>query len=390
MRFASSITSAKEAPAAVDELLESIDTRVTPGMVDLVLLFVTAHFRDDLDDVLERVASTFPGAVILGCTAEGTIGSDRELERVASMSLLAASMPDVSVRPFKINQAQLERVTDSSGWERIVGVAPESSPTFIVLADPFRFAIQRFVDQINEFYPGTPLMGGVASAGVMPEQNRLVLNGELHREGLVGIALTGALSVTTVVSQGCRPIGRPFVVTKCERNLVTELGGKPALQGLHDVLANLGEQDKRLVRQSLFLGRVIDEYKERFTPGDFLIHNIIGVDRESGAMALAGHVRVGGTVQFHVRDAVTADQDLRAMLAPHVDIDVCGAMLFGCNGRGTHMWSEPGHDVDVLHELLGDVPVAGFFCGGEIGPIGGKNFVHGFTASIGLFSKRHV
>lgn len=385
MRFASSITDATDARRAVDELLEPIDSRLTRGMVDLALLFITKDFKDHLADVIDRIGTGFPGAVLLGCTAQGTIGHDKELERVPSMSLLVASMPNVEVRPFHMRQSDLESIRTPLDWERIVGVSPESRPTFVALADPFRMAIHDFVEQINEAYPGSPLVGGVASAARMPQQNRLILNGDTHREGIVGIALTGLLAVDTVVSQGCRPIGKPFVITKAERNVIRELGGRAALKRLQDVLARLSNEDERLVKQSLFVGRVIDEYKDRFTRGDFLIHNIIGVDRHSGAIAIAGHARIGATVQFHVRDAASADEDLRTMLSPHADTGVRGALLFGCNGRGTQMWPEPGHDVGVLRELLGDVPVAGFFCGGEFGPIGGANFIHGFTASIALF-----
>jgi small ligand-binding sensory domain FIST len=385
MRFASSIASASDARRAVDVLLETIDAHVTPGMVDLVMLFTTAHFEDDLPGVADRISTAFPGGVVVGCTAEGTIGGDKELEHMPSMSLLVASMPDVDIRPFYMRQTELESAATPLDWERIVGVSPESEPTFLVLADPFRLAVHDLVDQINDAYPGAPLIGGVASGAQMPRQTRLILNDEVYREGAIGVALTGRLAVDTVVSQGCRPIGKPFVITKGERNVIRELGGRAPLEQLHGVLANLSAQDEGLARQSLFVGRVIDEYKDRFVRGDFLIHNIIGADRRSGALAMAGHARVGATVQFHVRDAASADEDLRAMLAPHAGTGVRGALLFGCNGRGTNMWPKPGHDVGVLRELLGDVPVAGFFCGGEFGPIGGKNFVHGFTASIALF-----
>lgn len=387
MRFAATVTRASEVDRAIEEILAPIDQRVTPGMVDLALLFVSAHFEDDLEAVVERVMTALPNATLIGCTAEGTIGVDQELERVPSMSLLAATMPDVRVRPFHIRQQDLEAAETSHDWERIVAVSPESQPLFIGFADPFRLNVQEFLDQLNLMYPGAPLIGGVASAAHEPGQNRLIVNGEVVREGMVGVAMTGSFTVTTVVSQGCRPIGKPFVITRGERNVVLELGGRPTLQQLQDILAGLSEQDEQLARQSLFLGRVIDEYKDRFDCGDFLIQNILGADRSNGAIAIAGHARVGATVQFHVRDAESADQDLRRLLAPHADGSIQGAVLFGCNGRGTNMWPKPGHDVGVLRQLLGDVPVAGFFCGGEFGPIGGKNFIHGLTASVALFSE---
>ena len=388
MRFASAITESVDVAAAIAELQHGIETRTTPGMIDLALLFATGHYEDDLPEIVEQVGSFMSNAVLIGCTAEGTLAVDREVERTPSLSLLAATMPDVRIRPFHIRQSELHAATDPSDWERLVGVSNESKPLFVALADPFRFAVHDFIESLNNFYPGAPLVGGVASAGQRPEQNRLIINGEIEQEGVVGVALSGAFEVDTVVSQGCRPIGKPFVITRGERNAIRELGGRPALQQLHDVIVNLTSGDEDLAKQSLFVGRVIDEYKEQFTRGDFLIHNILGVDKGSGAIGIAGHARVGATVQFHVRDADSADEDLRRMLETHHGKDIRGAMLFSCNGRGTHMWPEPGHDIGALRDVLGAIPTAGFFCGGEFGPVGGRNFVHGFTASIALFREK--
>jgi len=387
LRFASSITAASDAEKAVDELLAPIGERVTPGMADLALLFATAHFEDELPEVVERVCKAFPTAIVSGCTAEGTIGFDREIERTPSMSLLVACMPDVTVRPFYVHQEQLESVANVFDWERLTGVSPESRPTFVAFGDPFSANIPAFVDQINSTFPGAPLIGGVASAARAPGENRLIGAGEIHREGIVGLTLTGRLTVHTIVSQGCRPIGRHFVITKGDRNVIFELGGRTALEQLQNVLVSLSPEDEQLAKQSLLIGRVIDERKETFSRGDFLIHNILGVDRKSGAIGIAGHARVGTTVQFHVRDADSADEDLRSLLTPFVARDVRGAILFGCNGRGTSMWPKPGHDARVLKEIFGDVPTGGFFCGGEFGPIGGNNYIHGFTASIALIGE---
>ena len=389
MRFASSITAHPEADAAVEELLAPLDRRVTPGMIDLAFLFCTAHYEDDFETVAERVAEFLPAAVLVGCTAEGTIGAEREIERMPSMALLAGTLPDVRINPFHVQQSQLEATNDHHDWERLVGVAPESDPVFVALADPFRIDVLSFVERLNRAYPQVPLFGGVASAGSKPKENLLLLNGEIVREGIVGVALTGNLVAEAVVSQGCRPIGKHFVVTKGERNVLRELGGKPTLRRLREVLEKLTPAERKLAEQSLLLGRAIDEYRSEFTRGDFLIHNIMGADTNTGALAIAGPARVGTTVQFHVRDAASADEDLRTALGPYADGDIRGALLFSCNGRGTRMWpKQPGHDARALRETVGDVPVAGFFCAGEFGPVGGQNFVHGFTASVALLRPR--
>ncbi len=387
MRFASSITDESEAGAAVERLIEPIDRRVTPGSADLVLLFSTLDHSERMPFVLTRLGEAFPHAAIMGCTACGTIGVDREIEAPPSMALLVGTLPDVRIRPFHITGSDLDRADDLPAWERLVGVSPESNPKFLVWADPFAIDVMAFLDRINQWFPGAPVLGGVASAGRRRGETMLFVEGEIVDEGVCGVALTGDLVFEPVVSQGCRPIGTPFVVTGGEKNIIRELGGHAPLTRLHDVLESLPPADMELARKSLFLGRVINEYKDRFTRGDFLIHNITGADRESGAFAIAGPVHVDTTVQFHVRDGASADEDIRAALLPHLDSDVEALILFGCNGRGSQMWPEPNHDITVVREVLGDVPIAGMFCAGEFGPVGGKNFIHGFTASMALLKQ---
>lgn len=384
MRFASSISDHADTQAAVEQLIEPIDRRVTPGSVDLALLFATGEHAERMPYVLTRLGEAFPHAMIMGCTACGTIGVNREIESPPSMSLMVGALPDVQIRPFHITQSELERAEDLPAWERLVGVSPESDPKFLVWADPFALDVMSFLEHINEHFPGAPILGGVASAGRQAGENMLFVEGEIQREGVCGVALTGDLVLDPVVSQGCRPIGTTFVVTRGQRNIIMELGGHAPLSRLHDVLESLPPADMDLARKSLFLGRAIDEYKDRFARGDFLIHNITGADRDSGALAIAGPVHVGTTVQFHVRDGESADEDLRGALGPHVGEDVEAVLLFGCNGRGTNMWQKPDHDITVVRHLFGEVPIAGMFCAGEFGPVGGKNFIHGFTASMGI------
>jgi small ligand-binding sensory domain FIST len=385
MRFASSATSQAVAADAVRELLAPIDRRVTPGMVDLVMLFCTLHYDSDVEFILRSLQEAFPQAIIMGCSACGTIGEEREIETGPGMAMIACSMPDVVLYPFHLKQDDLAASRTHLDWERRVGVSPESCKAFLAWADPFRMQVMAFVDQINQFYPRAPLIGGVASGGRRQDQNVLFYAGEVVREGVVGVALTGEVDVGTVVSQGCRPIGKPFVVTKGMKNIISELGGHAPLSQLDAVLKQLPPEDFELAKQFLLLGRVIDEHKSDFGRGDFLIHSITGADRETGALAIAGPVRVGSTVQFHIRDAATADEDLRLALAPHIGTDVAGALLCSCNGRGTQMWASPNHDIGTLHDMLGDVPAAGLFCAGEFGPVAFRNFIHGFTASIALF-----
>ncbi len=394
MRFASALTSRPDGDSATADLLDQIGTTIDPAAANFALVFCSAHYEDELQQIINGLTQALPAASVIGCTAEGTIGCDREEQRSCSISLLVGEMPGVDVRPFQISQEQLDQSEGADDWKPLLQIDDQTNPFVVVFGDPFTFHIQNFLEKTNQALPGMPIVGGLASGADRPGQNRLILDAGLYDEGLVGLTLSGNIFARTVVSQGCKPIGTPFVVTKCERNIVQELGRKPALNRLREVVEELDQKDLILAQQSLFMGRAINEYQAKFRRGDFLIHNILGYDQKGGAIAIAAMPRVGTTVQFHVRDAGSADEDLRDMLA---DISPscqehppAGAMLISCNGRGIRMWpQQDAHDVTVLHEACGQLPVAGYFAAGEIGPVVDRNFIHGFTAIVVLLSPKH-
>jgi small ligand-binding sensory domain FIST len=233
------------------------------------------------------------------------------------------------------------------------------------------------------------VLGGMSSGGAAPGENRVVLGREVYEQGAVAALIDGKVRVRSVVSQGCRPIGQTFVITKAERNLIHELGGLPTMQRLQEVHATLSEEERRMLRSGLHVGRALSEYQDKFEHGDFLIRNVIGADPQSGVVAVGDYMRVGQTVQFHLRDEKSADEDLRKLLkkaAAESDLAAArGALLFTCNGRGTRLFSTSNHDAGCVREVLGEIPVAGFFAQGEIGPVAGANFLHGFTASVAVF-----
>jgi small ligand-binding sensory domain FIST len=247
--------------------------------------------------------------------------------------------------------------------------------------------VDTLIGQLADQHPGLVVLGGLASAALGPGGNRLVLDDRVHTSGAVGALIGPGSRLSAVVSQGCRPIGRPLVVTKAERNIIYELAGQPALERLLEMVKDgMPERDITLINQGLHIGLVIDEHKADFERGDFLVRNVMGADQSNGAIAVGDVVEIGTTVQFHVRDAESADEDLRRMLeARQAD----GALLFTCNGRGTRLFAEPNHDAEVVGELLFEPPLAGFFAAGELGPVGGRNFLHGFTASLALFQDLH-
>ncbi|MDP6357126.1 MAG: FIST N-terminal domain-containing protein [Planctomycetota bacterium] len=392
LKFFSAISGADTAAEALEDLKSQIRmTWCSKERADLACLFISADHREDAHELLEGIHRLAEIGALIGCTGESIIGSNKEIEQAPAVSLWLAKMPDVNVLPFAMGMGEISLAGDLNDWTIRTGASPDRQPYFIVLPEPFTSDPKKTLEALNETYEGSTIFGGVPSAGG-PGENLLFYNDQVRDEGLVGIALEGDIEVQAVVSQGCRPIGRPFVVTNAQDNLIFELAGEPALQRFQEVYSGLDEMDQSMVKKGLHVGRVVDEYKEDFQRGDFLIRNVLGADKDSGGLAIAERVRVGQTVQFHVRDADSADEDLRELLEQDIEhaegASPAGALLFSCNGRGTRMFDRPCHDAGVFSEVMGHVPLAGFFAAGEIGPIGNENFIHGFTASLAMFRPR--
>jgi small ligand-binding sensory domain FIST len=379
MKCASALSTARDPRAAVEEVLSGLTAGLAGDRADLTLAFASPHHAEALGGL--SAASRARGLTrhVLGCTAETIVADGREIEGDPALVLWAIRLPAGSrLTPISL----LFDGQRFNGWPEVVGPGGRA---LVLLGDPFSFPADHWLMAVREGNPGLPVVGGMASGAQAPGRNRLVLDDEVFEDGAVAALLHGPFSIRTVVSQGCRPIGRPMIVTKAEKNLIRELGRRPALEVFRETFAELEPDDQELVRQGLHLGRVINEYQGSFDRGDFLVRNVIGAD-DSGAIAITDHVRVGQTVQFHVRDAATADEDLDTLLAKSRSRPA-GALLFSCNGRGTRLFPTPDHDVDAIRRAFGPIPVAGFFAMGEIGPVGGQNFLHGFTASVALFEE---
>jgi len=325
---------------------------------------------------------------MIGCSAEGVIGGEREIEREAGMSLLVGELSDVRLHPFHIASESDWRdcLTDPQSLREQFGAGSETRG-IIGFGDPFTTPLTQLLPILDRDIPKIPLIGGMASAARRPGQNILVRNDEICDRGMVGVSLSGPLRIETVVSQGCRPIGRHMIVTRSHENVIEQLGGKPAVQVLREVVSELPESEQNLLQNGLFVGQVASEYREKFNRGDFLVRNVIGIDEENGTVSIADYVKTGQTVQFHVRDAQTADEDLSLMLdgQQKAPAPAAGGLLFSCNGRGLRMFEEPCHDIRIARKSMPSTPIAGFFAAGELGPVAGKNFVHGHTASFALF-----
>jgi small ligand-binding sensory domain FIST len=389
MRFASALTTKTDWREAVDDLCLQVATRLGPAKSQLAVLFAHPNYVPHIDSIIDATQKAVGARHLIGCTGAGIISADQELEAKPSLSLLVGELPDVQIFPFYLTEKELEESTGPAFWHFQLELEPDATPQFIVLVDPFTTRAMQLVDALVEAYPQSPMIGGLASGAQQPGDNRLFIDGKVYDEGAVGVGLTGRIALRSVVSQGCRPIGEPFTVTRADKNIVFELAGRPPMKILQEMLPQLPSRDRELARSALFLGRVVNEYQEEFARGDFLIRNLIGSDPQSGALAVGDLLRTGQTVQFQVRDAETADEDFRFLLASERrELGMNqprGALLFSCLGRGERMYGAAHHDIKLVQENLGPVPVAGFFCNGEIGPVGHRAFIHGFTSVVGLF-----
>ena len=271
----------------------------------------------------------------------------------------------------------------------MIGVQADRAPNFVILADPYSFPVQDFLLGMDFAFPQANKIGGLASGATHQGGNALFLDGEVLRSGAIGLALDGNITIDTVVAQGCRPIGRSMRISKSDRNMLLELDGQSPMEVLRSLLQELSARDRELLGHSLFLGVVMDELIDDPIQGDFLIRNVVGMDQGSGGLAIGEMLKEGQLVQFHLRDADTSSGDLQAVLSRYADenraIDIPGALLFSCLGRGEYLYGKPNHDTALLRDKLGSIPLGGFFCNGEIGPVSGTTFLHGYTSSFGLF-----
>jgi small ligand-binding sensory domain FIST len=388
MPFAAAISTRADTAQAMSEVCAKVREQL-PGGADLAMIFFSPHHGEAASQLVSLARDQLAPRHLLGCSGESIVGNDQEVEGGPAISVWLGCWKDrVKLTPFHLMLEQTPDGYSLMEWpDELAGADPAKAVIFL-LGDLYTFPADEFLKQMNQDHKGLRVLGGMASGAQGPGQSQLLLDDRVLEEGAVGLLVEGPVQIRSVVSQGCRPIGRHMVITRGRDNVIAELGGKPPLAQLQDLWQELTPRDQQLFQKGLHVGRVINEYQDEFHRGDFLVRNVMGVDQESGAIAITDRVRVGQTVQFHVRDAASADEDLHELL--QIDLSAHekkpgGALLFTCNGRGSRLFPEPHHDARAIRSEAGTVPLAGFFAAGELGPIGGQNFIHGFTASVVLF-----
>jgi len=382
--FAAALSLHPVATQAVGEVAGAVLEQLDGRPPDLVVVFVSPHFSGAVEDMVDALATVLGTRAVIGASMAGVIGGAHEVEDAPGIAVWAAELPGTDVRAFEMGVEEARSTPALVGWPgEVLGADPQPA-TLVLLADPFTFPIESVLERLAVLHPGLQVVGGLASAARGPGGNRLVLGHRVTASGAVGALLVGGTPVEALVSQGCRPLGRPFTVTDVDGAALLGLGGRRPLERLAQLALALPDEERERLVAGLHLGVVVDEQREIFRSGDFLVRNVVGARQDDGALVVAAPLELGQTVQFQVRDAAAADEDLRARLAGR---DASAALLFTCTGRGRRLFGSPDHDAAAIGDAFGHVAVAGAFCAGELGPVGGRNHVHGFTASMALFGE---
>lgn len=377
---------------ALQEWAQSLRAKLEAPKVSLGLVFIAPPLFDHAPQILEilQVHARIP--MLLGCSGAGLVAGAQEFEEEAGITLGLYWLPDAELHAVRFQQEQLEDVTEPSQWHQRLGISPDSVTGWLAFVDPFHLDVEKWLTQWNAAFAPSPIAGGLAGGVPGEQRTQIYLNGEVFEEGGVAVCIGGKVRLSTIVSQGCTPIGETWIVTKTDRNLIHKIANRPAYQVLVETFSQLPGDEQKKARGNLFLGLAINEYLEEFRRGDFLVRNLLGGDPATGNLAVDALPRPGQTIQFHRRDATAASEDLKAMLEQAwrelAGIPIYGGCLFVCNGRGKHLFSRPHHDAGLVQDRMGPLGLTGLFCNGELGPVGGRSFLHGYTASVALFVKR--
>jgi small ligand-binding sensory domain FIST len=416
MQWASALSTRPFLEAAVEEVVEQAQAALQT-QADLGLIFISSAFTSEFSRLLPLLRDKLPGVPLVGASGGGVIGMTsrgkaREVEDEPALSLTLATLPGVKVKTFHLAAPDFPDLdAGPDAWAQLVDVPLEEQPHFVLLADPFSSKITDLLQGLDFAFPGAAKVGGLASSGT-GNTSGLFCDHHWHREGTVGVALSGNIVLETIVAQGCRPIGQPYWVAEGERNVLLSLreeasldpvaaGNRGAaapqrtpLEILRDLVQELSEADRELAQTSLFVGVAQNEFKQTLEPGDFLIRNLLGVDPRMGAIAIADRIRPGQRIQFHLRDAEKSAEDLevllkRYQLAVTDRTAPVGALMFACMGRGEGLYGEPNFDSYLFNRYF-PIPIGGFFCNGEIGPVGSSTFLHGYTSVFGILREKET
>jgi small ligand-binding sensory domain FIST len=366
--------------------------RLPAPEVSLGLVFMSPKFFPHARQVLEilRVHGRIP--LLAGCSSSGLVANAEEIESAGGLVLALYALPGATLKAIRFTQENVEEAGGEHFWEVETGVAKNQVNSWLAFIDPFHLDAESWLRSWNKNYAPLPVYGGLAAGSVPEPLTQVYLDGEAFEDGGVAVAVGGDVTLAGVISQGCTPIGEAWTLTRVEQNLIRHIANRPAYTVLSETVSRLSPEDQRKAQNNLFIGLVVNEYLDEFHRGDFLVRNLLGGDPNSGVLAVGALPRMGQTIQFQRRDSAAADEDMNELLGRAkqelAGRTVYGGCLFCCNGRGKNLFGRPSHDAALVQSYFDLSGLGGFFCNGEIGPVGDKNFLHSHTAALALFVKK--
>lgn len=378
--------------AAFQKWVEELRGQLRAPRVSLGLVFMSPKFFTHAKQALEIIRVHAQVPLLAGCSSQSLIVGGQEVEQNPGLTLGLYALPGGDLKAFHFVQEQVEEANGPGYWRLETGLEPAQTNGWLVFIDPFHLDSEAWLRGWNEAYAPLPVLGGLASGDFTEQVTQIYLNGDVFESGGVAISFGGDVKLAGVTSQGCTPIGDTWTLTKVDQNIIHEIGNRPAYEVLAETFSKLSPEDQKTARGNLFIGLVVNEYLDEFHRGDFLIRNLLGADPRSGSISVGALPRMGQTVQFQRRSAAAATEDMNELFT-QAKTHLTGATIYGgclcsCNGRGENLFGRPNHDAQMVQERFGPLGLAGFFCNGEIGPVGEKNFLHGYTASLALFVKK--
>jgi small ligand-binding sensory domain FIST len=386
-RPAAAVSTDEDTRAAAEDVAERVRADLAGAPADVAFLFLLPEHAGEAEAAAAAVMEILGPGALAGATGEAVIGTGCELEGVPAMSLLAMSLPGGRA---SVHHLSVRDTGDGPAVEMPAELLPAPGEPMLLIADPYSFPADAFLEGVEGRFQGAVAVGGLASGGAGPGEHAFICGRRVMRHGAIAVTVDGDVRLRVLVSQGCAPVGPEMVITSADGNVIHELAGRPAYERLTDIVAGLDDHGRDLVQRGLLAGLVIDENRAEYGSDDYLMRAVMGGDADQGSLVVGDTVRVGQTFRFHARDAESADADLRAALRRHADNGERpqAGLLFACNGRGSNMYPDPDHDAGAVVDELGPIPLAGMFCSGEIGPVGGHTFLHGFTATMALLTSR--
>lgn len=383
MRFHCATANGADPEAACRTIASAIHQGLGPGPIDLAVVFASPRYGACIDRIPVLLHELLGARTQIGCSGAAMVGDGQLLSNRHGICVLAGRLPGVDLHTVVLGNGDLPDADGPpSGWHQLLPLPPERVRGMIVLSEPFHCDTRALLAGLDFGWPGVPKVGGVASGSRHPEGHVLFAGRGVHRSGAVVLSLAGAVEMRTVVSQGCRPIGRPGRITKAERNRLVAVDDTPAKNFVEQQLALLNEEDLVLAERSpLFLGIGSDPFALQAPRNEqFLVRNILGIDPDSGNLLVGDHLAVGRHVQLHLRDASSSQHDLQERLAAASPRTAQAALLFRCLGR-------EGAEHETFAAVAEGVPMAGFHCNGEIGPVGDDTHLQSYTAVVAMLGR---